>query len=135
MTSVGRISIGNAESFPASRGWFVGSFLGPDAGPRLRSDVEMKWGHHPAGDTRHELSQADDTASIAILISGRFELVFPGRRPERAQLRDQGDFVLYEPGVAHTWHALEESVILTVRWRPTGTVTPAPQTSGADADG
>lgn len=113
-----RISIGNAENFPTSRGWFMGGFLDPCHGALVTDDVEMKWGRHPAGEQRHELSVAAGTTSVAILISGRFEIRFPEQTPSVATLQRQGDFVLYEPGVAHTWQALEDSVILTVRWRP-----------------
>lgn len=120
----GRISIGNAENFPASRGWFVGNFLDADAGARKTSDVEVKWGAHPAGEGRTEVAPGGDTASLAVLISGLFEIGFPDQSPDRALLARQGDFALYEPGVAHTWRALADSVILTVRWRPS---TPAPQ--------
>lgn len=118
MTTPGRISIGNAENFPTSRGWFIGAFLDPSHGALVTGDVEMKWGRHPAGERRHEVSVAADTTSVAVLISGRFEIAFPGRRPGTALLQNQGDFVLYEPGIPHTWQALDDSVILTVRWRP-----------------
>lgn len=118
MSSSGRISIGNAEHFPASRGWFMGGFLDPSHGALATDDIEMKWGHHSAGEQRHELAVAADTASVAILISGRFEIHFPDQAPFVATLQRQGDFVLYEPGVAHTWQAVQDSVILTVRWRP-----------------
>lgn len=114
----GRISIGNAENFPASRGWFVGAFLDPSHGALATGDLEMKWGRHPAGEQRHEPSVAADTTSVAILISGRFEITFPGRQPGSAFLQQPGDFVLYEPGIPHTWQSIEDSVILTVRWRP-----------------
>lgn len=114
----GRVHIGNAENFPHSRGWFVGAFLDPSHGALATDDIEMKWGRHQAGEHRHELSVAADTTSVAILISGRFEITFPGRHPNTALLQRQGDFVLYEPGIPHTWQAVEDSVILTVRWRP-----------------
>ncbi|MGW5175889.1 signal peptidase I [Streptomyces sp. NPDC004082] len=114
----GRIHIGNAENFPDTRGWFMGDFLAPHHTALITPDIEMKWGNHPAGQQRHELSAAADTTSVAILISGHFEIHFPGRAPHVATLQKQGDFVLYEPGVAHTWQAVDDSVILTVRWHP-----------------
>lgn len=135
MVSIGRISIGNAENFPDSRGWFVGSFLNESAGACRTSDLEVKWGAHAAGDCRTEVSPPALTASLAILITGRFELGFPHSSPDRVTLQRRGDFVLFEPGVAHTWHALEESVTLTVRWRPAITTPQHQQTAGARADG
>lgn len=135
MSSPGRISIGNAENFPNSRGWFMGAFLDSSHGALATGDIEMKWGHHPAGEQRNELSVAADTTSVAILISGHFEIRFPDQAPFVATLRQQGDFVLYEPGVPHTWQAVEDSVILTVRWRPADTTPEHQQTAGARADG
>jgi quercetin dioxygenase-like cupin family protein len=31
-------------------------------------------------------------------------------------LERQGDYVVWGPGVDHSWRAEEESVVLTVRW-------------------
>lgn len=112
------IHIGNAENFPASRGWFVGGFLDDHHGPLKTDDLELKWSHHPIGDHRPELAAPSDTASITILISGRFRLAFPGQDPDSVTLDKQGDFAYFGPGVPHTWQAETQSVILTVRWRP-----------------
>lgn len=115
----GRIHIGNAENFQSSnRGWFVGAFLDDYHGPLKTDDVELKWSRHPVGDHRHELSAAADTASIAILIEGRFRLDFPGQTEETVTLQRQGDFVYFGPGIPHAWQAEAPSVILTVRWHP-----------------
>lgn len=116
----GRISIGNAENFidGPTRGWFVGSFLDRSAGPGLTDQVEVKWGRHEAGEQRPGVADSGGSSSLTILVSGRFELLFPGEDPGRTVLEHQGDFALYGPGVPHTWRALEPSVILTVRWRP-----------------
>lgn len=130
------IHIGNAENFQhTNRGWFVGAFLDDRHGPLKTNDIELKWGHHPAGDHRHELAAAADTASITVLISGRFRLDFPGQDPGAVILREQGDFVYFGPGVPHAWQAEAASVILTVRWQPTGTVPANQRTAGADANG
>ncbi|MFF7130384.1 signal peptidase I [Streptomyces sp. NPDC008240] len=114
----GRIHIGNAENFPQSRGWFVGAFLDDHHGPLKTDDLELKWSRHPAGDQRHELSAAADTASIAVLIEGRFRLDFPDQNPGAVILEQQGDFAYFGPGVPHAWQAEVASVILTVRWHP-----------------
>ncbi|MFG3170585.1 signal peptidase I [Streptomyces sp. NPDC048200] len=116
----GRIHIGNAENFQTStRGWFVGAFLDDHHGPLKTDDLQLKWGHHPPGEQRHELAEPAAMASITILISGTFRLDFPGQDPGSVVLREQGDFAYFGPGVPHTWQAEDQSVILTVRWRPT----------------
>lgn len=120
-TDTGRISIGNAENFTGSptRGWFVGGFLDHAAGARLTDNVEIKWGRHKAGEERPDVAASDGTASLAVLITGRFEIAFPGETPDRAVLANQGDYVLYGPGVPHGWRALTDSVLITIRWRTT----------------
>src|SRR5690606_5727084 len=111
-----RISIGNAEHFQATRGWFMGPFIDQTAGVR-HAPVEVKWSTHPEGDARHEVSAGGDASTVTILISGHFEVIFPGGDVERVELAQQGDFAAFGPGVAHTWRALAPSVMLTVRWR------------------
>lgn len=111
------ISIGNAENFPDTRGWFVGSFLTDSAGLRRTDKVEVKWSVHPAGDRRVDVAEPSGTSTLTILISGRFEVTYPSQTPERSLLIKQGDYAVFGPDVPHTWQALEESVILTVRWR------------------
>lgn len=132
----GRIHIGNAENFQtSSRGWFVGAFLDDQHGPLKTDDLQLKWGHHPVGDHRHELSEAADTASITILISGLFRLNFPGQDPGSVLLGQQGDFAYFGPGVPHTWQAEAASVILTVRWRPSTRTLADPHSMGTPTDG
>lgn len=122
-----RISIGNAEDFAhgPTRGWFVGNFLDESAGPRLTDNIEVKWSVHPQGDERPGIAPGADTSTLTILISGAFEQIFP--EDNRTHLLDRpGDFALFGPGVSHTWRALAESVMLTVRWKAS---TPSTQPS------
>lgn len=117
-----RISIGNAEDYAHSptRGWFIGNFLNPTtAGPRFTNNIEVKWSTHPAGDHRPNIAPGADTMTLTILIEGSFEQIFPGNDPGTVRMQRSGDFVLYGPDIAHTWRALSDSVMLTVRWRPT----------------
>lgn len=114
-----RISIGNAEDFGTpTRGWFIGNFLDPTtAGPRFTDDVEVKWSVHPKGDHRPDIAPGSDTTTLTILIEGRFEQIFPDQQPGNTVMDRPGDFALYGPGVPHTWRALADSVMLTVRWK------------------
>lgn len=114
-----RIATGNAAGYTNTRGWFVGSFLNPDTdGARVTDNVEVKWSLHSPGDQRPDIAPGNNTVTLTILLAGRFEQIFPGEDPETVQLEKMGDFALFGPDVPHTWRALAESVMLTVRWRP-----------------
>ena len=107
-----QIQIGNAIN-DAKRGWFVGSFIEEELGLRHSDDVELKWGTHAAGEMRDEWVMGETRTAISILISGKFEVIFRNRR---VVLLSQGDFVIWGLGDDHKWQALEDSVVLTVRW-------------------
>ncbi len=108
------IVFGNAPLEGAARGgWFVGHFLGTDAGLRSTAEIEVKWGVHAAGEARSEWSIAGEAQTLSILISGRFRLQFVGRD---CVLSQPGDYVLWAAGVPHGWTAEEASTILTIRW-------------------
>ncbi|MFF8675877.1 signal peptidase I [Streptomyces sp. NPDC015242] len=104
---------GNAgEDAALDRGWLLGHFK--DAGdPRHSDAVEIKWGVHPRGDERAEWVRGEARTALLVLVSGRFRVELPGRS---VLLERQGDYVVWGPGVDHSWYAEEESVVLTVRW-------------------
>ncbi|MBD2088671.1 signal peptidase I [Microcoleus sp. FACHB-1515] len=112
---------GNALADGASRrGWFVGHFI--DAHPaRQTADVEVKWAAHAAGEQRSEWSTNRTATTLSILIHGRFRLYFldpeglPGRTRE-ILLTQAGDYVLWLPGVPHSWRVEEAATVLTVRF-------------------
>ncbi|MBL1178204.1 MAG: signal peptidase I [Pantanalinema sp. GBBB05] len=105
---------GNAAIDAAERrGWFVGEFITPTDDPRSTSALEVKWGIHVAGDRRAQWAGPSDSATLSVLISGRFWLQFPDRE---VLLADLGDYVLWLPEVSHSWWAEADSVVLTVRW-------------------
>ncbi|HEY5695373.1 MAG TPA: hypothetical protein VIQ80_00910 [Candidatus Saccharimonadales bacterium] len=106
------IQVGNA-AIDAQRGWFVGSFIDEKLGLRHTKDVELKWGIHTAGEERPEWVTSEARTTIGILISGKFEMVF---RNQTVTLAKPGDFVMWGKGDDHKWRALEDTVILTVRW-------------------
>lgn len=96
----------------ADLGWLLGHFKPADE-VRHSSDVEIKWGVHQKGDERAEWVVGEDRTALLVLISGRFRVELPGRE---VVLAEQGDYVVWGRGVDHSWHAEEESVVLTVRW-------------------
>jgi hypothetical protein len=110
-------SSGNAaEDGKDTRGWLVGHFIDPSQGVRSSKDVEVKWGIHPSGEKRPEWTSDDQRTTLVMLIEGRFRVDLPkgGKTMTR-----QGDYVMWGPGIDHSWEALEASVVLTVRWPST----------------
>jgi len=97
---------------PLDRGWLLGHFK-PEGDLRHSTDVEIKWGVHPAGEERAEWAVGEKRTALLVLISGRFRLLF---RSGGVLLTEQGDYAVWHPGTDHSWIAEEESVVLTVRW-------------------
>jgi hypothetical protein len=100
------------------RGWFVGHFVDPAAGPRHSLDVEVKWSHHLAGDASTSVVVGDWRATLTLLVQGRFAVMVDG---EQTLLERPGDYAIWSPAPDrwHSWRALVDSVMLTVRW-PSG---------------
>ena len=106
---------GNADDIGAEQG---GWFMEPnhcECHPMLAgNDVKLKWGKHTAGEPRKQWDQGLTEWSLSVLIEGDFSIEF---KDEICTLRNPGDFVVWRPGVPHTWRANSKSVVLTVRWR------------------
>jgi hypothetical protein len=96
-----------------TRGWQVGHFIDPSRGVCATKDVEMKWASHPAGDKRSTWVTNERRSTLVMLISGEFRIDLA----ECSRILDsQGDYLAWGPGVGHTWVALDDSVVVTVRW-------------------
>jgi len=107
-----QIYVGNAEAdAPENRGWLLGHFK-PADDPRHSEDVEIKWAMYPRGDQRPQWVAGEKRTALLLLISGRFRVSLPDRTVLLAQ---QGDYVVFH-GINHSWHAEEDSIVLTVRW-------------------
>jgi hypothetical protein len=105
---------GNAEEDGRdTRGWLLGHFIDPAQGVRSSKDVEVKWGIHPAGEKRAEWTADDQRTTLVLLVQGNFRIDLT---ETSVILGKQGDYVLWGPGIDHTWEALSDSVIVTVRW-------------------
>ncbi|MEU4236380.1 signal peptidase I [Actinoplanes sp. NPDC026619] len=107
------IYVGKADvDAPPERGWLIGHFM-PAGDARHSSDVEIKWGRHPAGERRGEWARNERRTAVLVLISGRFHMEFPERT---VVLAEPGDYVLWGVGDDHSWFAEQASVVLTCRW-------------------
>jgi mannose-6-phosphate isomerase-like protein (cupin superfamily) len=96
-----------------TRGWFLGQFMPGAANPHRSSDLEVKWFTHAKGDERQAWSPASPVRTLNILVRGHFVLRFPDRD---VALREEGDYVLFGPGMPHSFRSVEESLVLTIRW-------------------
>jgi glyoxylate utilization-related uncharacterized protein len=105
---------GNANDDGAkNRGWLLGHFMDPSEGVRSTKDVEVKWGVHPAGDKRAEWTSDDQRTTLLLLVEGNFRIELT---EGSVTMRRQGDYVMWGPGIDHSWEAIADSVVITVRW-------------------
>jgi hypothetical protein len=110
------VSVGNALK-DGKQGWFVGLFV-PSSSPLVRQQaVEIKWGQHAKGERRSPFVQWSETTTISVLVNGSF--VVRIKLPDGMQeiiLSAPGDFVAYGSSVEHSWEALEDCTVVTVRF-------------------
>lgn len=105
---------GNAADDGAERrGWILGHFMEPSTGDRSTNALEVKWGIHQAGEKRSDWVTGERRTTLVLLIQGHFDVVF---RDGNASLARQGDYLVWGPGVDHSWEAKQDSVVVTVRW-------------------
>ncbi|HLH70882.1 MAG TPA: signal peptidase I [Candidatus Dormibacteraeota bacterium] len=110
-----------ADEGKERRGWFVGHFM-PEGDLRRSSDVELKWGIHPAGDERVNWLDTETRTTVVLLIEGRFCI----KLSDGAYvLCKPGDYVMWGPGTGHSWRAEEDSVVVTIRWPSAAPASPA----------
>jgi hypothetical protein len=105
---------GNAEEDGReTRGWLLGHFIDSGEGVRSSKDVEVKWGIHPAGEKRAGWIADDQRTTLVLLVSGNFRIDLT---EGSVSLERQGDYAVWGPGVDHSWEAITDSVVVTVRW-------------------
>jgi quercetin dioxygenase-like cupin family protein len=108
--------VGNAnDDADQYRGWLLGSFVDTATHSAIRKTdaIEIKWGIHPKGDQRPEWAVDDSQVTILLLVSGRFRLDLT---TASITLDTQGDYVVWGPGLNHSWQAEDDSVVITIRW-------------------
>jgi quercetin dioxygenase-like cupin family protein len=96
-----------------THGWIVGHFVNPAEGVRSSKNVEIKWATHPAGDKRAEWAADDQRATLVLLVSGNFRVDLT---EGSVTLERQGDYLVWGPGIDHSWEAITDAVVVTVRW-------------------
>jgi hypothetical protein len=114
----GQFYFGNAASDQVGgTGWFLGQFVPAELGLRHQTGVELKWGLHPDGEKRIRPWAQGHATTIAILIRGSLRLEFHiGSMLQPITLQREGDYVIYGPEMVHSWEAIGDALVLTVRF-------------------
>jgi len=96
------------------RQWLVGDFL-PLTSPLKTDKIEIKWGRHKKGEIKKNGITSEPRNTLCILIFGTFKITFPNDKIEHI-LKDEGDYIYFKQHTNHDWKALEDSLIITIRW-------------------
>jgi len=106
---------GNCEAEKSNhRGWIIGYFM--DKGSLLHSeDLEVKWSSHLKGEKKLELAKNVKAKTLFILFKGEFSFHFSDQKMD-VVLSKEGDYILYDAGVAHSWEVLKDCCGINVRW-------------------
>ena len=106
------------EKENGQRGWFFGRL--PDRElpyPWNNKHMSMKWWEAPGGSKKDgEPTAEEEDKTITILVRGKHRLFFPDTNEEFI-LSKEGDYVFWEPGIRHTWEALDDNLTITFRWK------------------
>ncbi len=81
----------------------------------------VKYYHHEAGDPRGGDRPAEDRIALTMLVSQgcwrqRVWSELSGQSIE-VLLAEPGDFIVWGPGLRHSWYPVQASTMLTVKWK------------------
>jgi quercetin dioxygenase-like cupin family protein len=65
------------------------------------------------GDTRTGWTAGEQRTTMVILVDGRFRVDLDECS---VTLASQGDYLIWGPGIDHSWQALATSVLVVIRW-------------------
>jgi hypothetical protein len=101
----------------AKNGWFIGQFVPESEMFRHQNDFELKWGRHPKGEKRTSFAQYKTATTISILLSGVFfTRIKVDAGFTEVTLRAPGEYIAFGPGVPHSWEAIEDCDVLSIRF-------------------
>ena len=118
MNTRGAFYFGNAIADQVrDSGWFVGQFIPAELGLRHQTDVEVKWGIHPDGEKRSHAWASEHATTISVLIRGSLRVTFdPEGTPQIVTLAKEGDYIIFAPQTVHSWEAIGDTIVLSVRY-------------------
>ena len=67
----------------------------------------------PVGDKRPEWTADDQRTTLVLLVQGSFRIDLT---ETSVTLEKQGDYAAWGPGIDHSWEAITDAVVITVRW-------------------
>ena len=110
--------VGDAREIDSTSLRFVKG--GPD-GVRSRNVKVKVFVHRPDDDPTWGQSKLTSVGRTLVILAGegKVELTFTrGHTVCKLTLDTPNDFVIWGPGLEHSWMALKESTLVTVRWIP-----------------
>ena len=95
--------------------WVIGSFV---EDPAFNSDhFEFKFQKGKKGQIRKpKKSPEPNTKTLPILIYGAVRISFE-QGCRNFYLKEEGDYVLFEPNEPHEFEFIEDTLIITLRWK------------------
>ena len=98
-----------------NRGWVVGNYV---EDPMFKSsDVQLKYQKRKAGDIAPAKQVLDvETNSLAILIYGDVVATFEGHESP-VKMSKTGDYIKWSPDVPHEFKYIQDTLIITLRWK------------------
>tara|TARA_S200002703_G_C3768192_1_gene236500 strand:- start:114 stop:476 length:363 start_codon:yes stop_codon:yes gene_type:complete len=95
--------------------WVIGSFVDD---PDFSSEhFEFKFQKGTKGHIRPPKESTEpDTKTLPILIYGGVRISFEGGT-RNVYLREEGDYILFEPNMPHEFEFLDDTLIITLRWK------------------
>ena len=122
-TKINMIKTGNISNINVNyKEWFLGKFIKEsDFNTENIKNFEVKWSHKEKGYTfplKENLVQDPYCKSMAILMRGKYKCSFLNDDGTFVDclLENEGDYIFWAPDINHKIEALEDSVILTIRW-------------------
>lgn len=111
-----KITQGNLDDLaPRHKGWFVGHFM-ENGSPFKTINFEVKWHKLKKGEKDYRFGTQKTAKTLGILVYGKFQYIFPKEKIKKITLKKEGDYCFYNSGVTHTWKALEDSLLFSMRW-------------------
>ena len=102
------------------KGWIVGPFVDQSQHPQFYSDeLEFKWSiRHEVPYVRQPKKDSEienaNWKSLCVLTDGKFNIQF---ETELCKMKQQGNFVYWNPNVPHINYTDVKSTLFTIRWR------------------
>jgi hypothetical protein len=112
-----KIRTGNVYCKPnGDRGWIMGNFPNrPLPYPFSNKQFEIKWAEQEKGEKKSGAKSDGRRQTLTILVRGKHSVEFPESQ-KRFLLKREGDYVFFEPGVLHSWEAIQDNLTITIRW-------------------